>query len=287
MVLDQCKISRNMRLHEGKWLKSQIASIGVSQSAFARRIGMKVQSVTRWFRQERLMIRSENLYRIAAGLGITFEQLNDRLMKAHQLALLRDPSTREKWDKQAVEAEGWKDKPASEWMGGELPHGGTGEVDSLAKRAGIDAEMDANVEPYTEERFYKVPEYEVAVAAGEWVETTEEEGGSAPWRIDHGVFRIRIRGDSMKPEYKDGQIIEFQCLRFDVHSPVVGCDYYVQQSDGRATFKRMEKIDEDYYTLRAINRKKYSKPMVVSKDMVSRMALALGQYIPKNYAKKA
>lgn len=141
---------------------------------------------------------------------------------------------------------------------------------------------DSNIEPYSEVKVPEIPLFELAVAAGGWAEVEGIGEVCDPTKIDHGLFRVRIRGDSMEPEYHDGQVVEFKCLRFDVEGFLVGKDYYIQRSDDGATFKRLESVSEDEIMLRAINKKKYPKPMPVPRQMVSRAARAVfkGAVIP-------
>ena len=153
------------------------------------------------------------------------------------------------------------------------------ELESELQRAAIEqsdeAGFDPNVEPYTEEAVPLIPEFDVAVAAGQWVEVDTLAEVCDPAQIDHGIFRIRIRGDSMQPMYKDGCLVEFKCLRFDRDAIEVGEDYYVQRADGMATFKTMAKIGEDELVLKARNKKKYPDPMPVERGLVVRMAKAV------------
>ncbi len=138
----------------------------------------------------------------------------------------------------------------------------------------LDAEFDANTDPYSEMPTPEIPLFDLHLAAGNWTDVTDLGEATSNAQIDHGRFRVRLRGNSMEPTYKDGTVVEFRCLRADHEGPLAGRDYYVQRSDGMATFKRMERVGEDTLTLRALNRKKYPKPMPVARADVVRMAVA-------------
>jgi len=138
---------------------------------------------------------------------------------------------------------------------------------------------DNNVEPYSEQAVPRIPSFDVAVAAGNWVDVPEAMQVCDPRQIDHGLFRIRLRGDSMSPRFKDGETIEFRCLRDGRDALEVGASYYVQR-DGEATFKQLAEIGEDVLVFHAINRKKYPDPMPVDRRSIMRMAKAVGHFKP-------
>lgn len=135
-------------------------------------------------------------------------------------------------------------------------------------------EIDLNVDPYSEVKTHAVPVFDLAVAAGTWVDVSEFAELRHPGQIDAGLFRMRVRGDSMTPAYKDGSLVEFQCLREGRDELVVGADYYVQV-DGQGTFKRLVEISEETLVFRAVNRRKYPKPMPARRAEVLRMARAI------------
>lgn len=137
-----------------------------------------------------------------------------------------------------------------------------------------DARLDQNVEPYSETTVDEIPFFEADLAAGGWADVTEH-AVCDPRQIDHGKFRVRLRGESMLPRYPDGQVVTFRCLRASREGPVVGRDYYVQRSDGSATFKRLGEIEEEMYVLRALNKKKFPRPLRVNRADVTRMAVAI------------
>lgn len=134
---------------------------------------------------------------------------------------------------------------------------------------------DENVEPYSKDQLPPViPMFDLAVAAGRWVDVDETGQVCDPQQIDHGLFRVRIRGDSMTPRFKDGDVVEFRCLRDGRDALEVGAFYYVQK-DHQATFKELVEIGEETLVLRAINRKKYPDPMPVERRSIVRMARAI------------
>lgn len=134
----------------------------------------------------------------------------------------------------------------------------------------------SNIELGSEVPVPEIPLFDLPLAAGEWMEITDLCEVSEK-QLHLQLFRVRLQGDSMKPEYPDRTIVEFRCLRRHLDDVEVGQDYYVQRSDGYATFKRVEKIDEDTITLVAINKKKYPKRLVVARQEVSRVALAVAK----------
>jgi transcriptional regulator with XRE-family HTH domain len=113
--------------------------------------------------------------------------------------------------------------------------------------------------------------FSLGIAASGWVEL-EGEGRShvglrGTWII------VRVSGDSMEPRWLDGQSVQFHRLNLEEDSPVVGADYFFVRNDGTGTFKRVEHIDEDGYTLRALN-PKYTRPLTVSRQEVVMVAEA-------------
>jgi transcriptional regulator with XRE-family HTH domain len=136
---------------------------------------------------------------------------------------------------------------------------------------------DQNLEPYSELKLFEVPLFELSVAAGNW---TDVEGAGEicdPRQMEQGLFRVRLRGDSMRPTYNDGDVVEFRCLRADHDGIIVGRDYYVQRNDGMATFKRIESLDDDSIVLRALNKRKYPDPLIVPRQEAVRLALAVAK----------
>lgn len=133
---------------------------------------------------------------------------------------------------------------------------------------------DSNVEPYSEEAVPEIPFFDLSLAAGTWVDIAEMGQVMDAKLYAHGRFRVRIRGDSMAPGYKDGDIVEFQIAVFGRDVLYVGRDYYFQHYDGTGTFKRLEKATETHFHLRPLNKKKYPELMKVEREMICRMARA-------------
>jgi SOS-response transcriptional repressor LexA len=156
---------------------------------------------------------------------------------------------------------------------------GRGTVEPRNVRQDLVDELSiGNVEPYSEVQLVEIPLFDLAVAAGGWADVSDVEGAVCnPDQISQSLFRVRISGDSMQPAYKSGEVVEFRCVRVDVDGFEEGKDFYVQQSDGTATFKRCEKAGEEIIVLRALNRKKYPRPMEVSRGLIVRAARAVAK----------
>jgi len=120
----------------------------------------------------------------------------------------------------------------------------------------------------------EIPLLQLSLAAGAWTDISEL---SEPGELDAAVFMVHLAGDSMLPIYPEGVVVLFRRLCLDRESPVPTRDYYVQRSDGLATFKMLEKAGETEYVLRALNRRKYPQPLTVEKSLVVNMAAAVGK----------
>lgn len=121
--------------------------------------------------------------------------------------------------------------------------------------------------------------FDLPLAAGQWQEIPQACHIDDPTVLASGRFCVRLTGESMEPSYHSGQIVEFQFVQHH-DSPRIGLNYYVQRSDGCATFKKLLKIDGDVMTLRALNREKYPKDLTVSSSDVIHMAVAVGKMGP-------
>lgn len=93
------------------------------------------------------------------------------------------------------------------------------------------------------------------VTAGMMCEVTEsiannaaEEWLESPFHHSSSTFCLRIRGESMWPEYKDGEIIQIDPEVPAQHND----DVVVRTPDGKATFKRLQENEDGRYLL-AIN----------------------------------
>lgn len=238
------------RFNFGRWLKDQIALSGVSAKAFASRIEVDESTLHGWFRQAAPNIRRYVLPRIARELRMSVSAVEYQLESARRGASVQE--AQHHFEQGARFA-------------------------AAVHRTASD--LDPNVHPYGMQKVPLVPTFDLAVAAGSWTDVSDVAEVCDPRMIDHGLFRVRIRGDSMRPKYSDGDLIEFRCLREDRDGIVVGKDYYVQRSDGMATFKRVESVDEDSITLRALNRRKYGGALVVPRQMAVRVAIALAKVV--------
>lgn len=170
---------------------------------------------------------------------------------------------------------------------------GTKDFHEAQKMLGADngnAAVDSNIEPYGEQQIaFKIPFIELARVPGSgWAEILSNE--DAGQRITHeqirqGLFRVRVRGDSMAPKYPDGSTVEFRCLRDasgmpDFESLRVGKKYYIQLDDGTGTFKQLEKIEPEKITLRATNGK-YRSPLHAEIGRVQKLAVLEGRFEPE------
>jgi SOS-response transcriptional repressor LexA len=151
-------------------------------------------------------------------------------------------------------------------------------------------EPDENVEPFSEHPIgVEPPFFDLPIAASGWVSVTDNQDGGyhvSPAQIAQGLFRVRVRGDSMQPKFPDGCIVEFKLMRTpegvpDCGAVIVGKRYYVQLDDGTGTFKELAEYGADGLTLRAINRK-YKKLLIAPLDRIQRLAVLKGTLIPED-----
>jgi hypothetical protein len=135
--------------------------------------------------------------------------------------------------------------------------------------------LEAGIEPV--EQLAPIPEWTVEICASAWIEVPlcqlDYDDPEQRRVIESGRFRLRIIGNCMEPDYQDGQVIEFQIVRWDHVTPLeIGVDYVVCRSDGMATFKRLVKVDDDTLSLAALNQQQYPGLLVVNKQDVVRLA---------------
>lgn len=134
------------------------------------------------------------------------------------------------------------------------------------------APSDANVDPIPRHVF-QLPEWESEVAAGHWIDCitaqlwTDTQGEV----VERGSFVIRVRGDSMTPDYQPGDRVLFRIIRLDQESLRAGADYVFQNSDGQCTLKRLAKIGDDAFMLAPLNRR--YKPLKLPRQMLARVAI--------------
>ncbi len=219
------------------------------------------------------VIRPANFIRLASRLGVRpddlrhlwseseFQKIEERVRTLAEDAAIAE-AVRQSLNSTAQKLADWED---------------------YKKKAGLENEKDSgewDVDVKSVQPVARIPTFDLAVAAGPWTEVTEVGQLHDPRQIEAGLFRIRIQGDSMEGEggYDDGALVEFECLREggaagDGHRLEEGEDYYVQVGD-EATFKRLEQIGKETLIFRAINRRKYPKPITVRKDEIVRMAHA-------------
>lgn len=236
----------------GEWLKRQIAVRGVPVKTFAARVKVSEATLHLWMTKQAPVIRGFNRGRLAAALEIPITELDAYLESAH--------------------------KRVSTNAMTKIFERGTQFAHRVEEEAAkLERQFDANVEPYSERRHVEVPVFDMTVAAGRWVDVTDVGEVMKPGMIDHGFFRVRIRGDSMTPAYQGGDLVEFRCMRELRDVLAVGKDYYVQKHDGTATFKRLAEIGEEELVLHALNAKKYPKPMPVTRAEIVRMAVAVAK----------
>jgi SOS-response transcriptional repressor LexA len=127
-----------------------------------------------------------------------------------------------------------------------------------------------------------IPVFDRNLAAGKWTHAIGvEESEVSREQYELGLFRVRIAGDSMKPDYEDGAIVEFRVLRIADDGLEVGGDFYIQRDDDMATFKRVVGIRDEVVTLSAVNKRKHPEPMTVEYARIVRAARAVGIYSPR------
>jgi SOS-response transcriptional repressor LexA len=141
--------------------------------------------------------------------------------------------------------------------------------------------IEENVERYTEQAVDEIPMFDLSLSAGPWSDVLDVPDICDPQMIQRGLFRVRISGNSMSPDYKSGMILEFRCLRPGEDRIEVGKDYYVQRDDGSATFKRVEAIYDGHIVLQALNRKLFPQPFEVQRSEITRMARCVGVFDPR------
>lgn len=167
-----------------------------------------------------------------------------------------------------------------------LLRGTNGNGHSPAAPAGHSVAKDnfgpSNIAPYSERSVGDVPRIKgLSVAAADWVYTqSDDDTGQqfTPAQLRAGKFEIEISGNCMEPALPDKTIIEFQVLRDSGGAPElsnleVGKFYYIQLSDGRATFKKLDRVEPHELILSCLNtkmRKKLTAPI----EEITRIAVA-------------
>ncbi len=163
-------------------------------------------------------------------------------------------------------------------------------LDEARSKLTPQAELDSNIEPYGSVDIpFDIPFFDLPVAASGWEDVIDNESASYRVTADQvrqGLFRVRVRGDSMEPKIPDGSIVEFRLIKTqegtpDCSSIRVGKNYYVQLDDGTGTFKQVESCENDVIYLKAIN-KRYKKLLEAPVERVQRLAIMVGVFIPES-----
>lgn len=128
-----------------------------------------------------------------------------------------------------------------------------------------------------------LPVFAMDISAGAWVpiELCELDYNDPRYKaiVDLGRFRVRVDGDSMEPVYRNGSQVEFVILRaYD--APVLNANYLICRCDNTGTFKNLVAMNEDTYTLAAINQRKYPGSFTVPRQEITRIARAVGSFLP-------
>lgn len=250
-------------MHQGEFLRHEIAKTKMPIARFAAKVGVNKDTLNEWLKQKELKLRTHLAWAVAEALGV------DKLAKTR--AQLR-----------AITAE-----PRTSWeiilFGAEAAETARGVDELFAKNKRnwpTTKEDDDGPGRIIRDHLSEIPLFELSLAAGPWSDVADLPEICGPDSLRQGLFRVRLAGDSMLQKYKSGVIVEFECLRCEMDSMEIGRDYYVQKNDGTATFKRVENATELELTLRALNRKKYPKAMIVERSTIVRMAVARGLFTP-------
>lgn len=255
-------MAKDAQFHEGMWLKTQVASTGMTQVKFAVHAKVSRQSLQTWFKQERLDIRGDMLGRLVTGLGYaSIDFFQQRLAADRKLGTAGFIQQQKRWNEQIT---------AARRLG---PRASIADQIAAGLPVGESDDFDNNIEPYSEILLPEIPLFDLSVAAGAWTDVSEVAEVSDERAKAMGVFRIRVRGDSMQSAYEDGCVVEFRVIRQGRDIIEVGKDYYVQKLD-QATFKRVVAVRGDEVILQAVNRRKYPKEMTVYMDDIVRAARA-------------
>jgi transcriptional regulator with XRE-family HTH domain len=125
----------------------------------------------------------------------------------------------------------------------------------------------------------EIPVAELSASAGPMTDVIEE--GEPFTRVPGMLFRIRIAGDSMMPDWKSGELVEFLSLTKNSPDIAAGNDYFVESMEGLATFKRLQRIERHGLTFWAINRKKFPATVRLALHEIACIGLAMGAFIPR------
>ena len=160
-------------------------------------------------------------------------------------------------------------------------------TEQIAGELPPDDAVDENVSTLSEEEI-DIPRFDLSVAAGRWIDVAESDHDAGyrptPAQLKRKLFEVRVRGDSMdggKNPIADGTIVRFRLLFDDIGLPdctliEFGKSYYVQLTDGRATFKRAVDCGNGKLTL-AANNKKYREKLECDLELICRLAVATAE----------
>jgi transcriptional regulator with XRE-family HTH domain len=144
-----------------------------------------------------------------------------------------------------------------------------------------ETQPDQNVVRGSMVKLVEIPIFDRDLAAGNWTEAIAvEEWAAYPEQIKQGLFRVRLGGKSMEKRYPDRSLVEFRLVPSRGDGLIAGRDFYIQRDDDMATFKRVEKIEDEVVTLRALNVKKFPDPMRVERSRIVRSAEAVNIVVP-------
>jgi phage repressor protein C with HTH and peptisase S24 domain len=229
-------------VHQGEWLKDRVQKSKLSVSEFARRVAVARSRVHDWFTQETLSMRPDLMWSVLDVLGLreTVESYGHARPADYKPPGVEDVhgTLRDKYTVEGV----FSRLIREDKLLGSVP----------AQRPAMRIVEDAgDAMPAV---------FDLPIAASGW----EEIGvGASP--TDSQWVIVRVRGDSMKPRFKDGMLVLFKRLDATEDAPVAGHDYFVIRNDGTGTLKRLVDVDEDGFTFKAIN-PKYPRPLRCSRD---------------------
>ena len=119
-----------------------------------------------------------------------------------------------------------------------------------------------------------IPKFDLVLAASGFCDTPEAGVVLEERAMRHGLFIVRLVGDCMEPDWKDGQEIVLRIVR-SCKALRVGRDYYVQRNH-EATFKRLVDKSVDKLSLAPLNVGSGPKMIEVGCDEIDRMAEVIG-----------
>lgn len=240
-------------MNEGAWLRERVRAM-TTVTALAGKAGVSREVLNKYFGMAEVDGRPDVVRAILQAIGVPDGRLQRRPNYA-SLSLAADDSSR-------------PDPLVRQMMKNAIEYF-------------RDVTDEENVEPYSEQTISEpIPLFDLCIAAGHWVDVIDNEDGGhrvTDAQIRQGIFRVRLRGDSMTPRFPDGAVVEFRLLRTPEGTPDFEATaaeecYYVQKRNGTATFKCLVSRDETTLTLRAINKRKYKEPLSCEVEEVVKLA---------------